>query len=48
MKEEDRAAIAQVKEILENEHKGITFTMMDVIRTVLYFFIDSKKKPTKK
>lgn len=47
--QDDRAAIAQAKAILEKEHKGIKFSMMAVLRFVLCFFLDAKKaSPTKK
>ncbi len=47
--EEDRAVIAQVREILEKEHKGLRYSMLAIIRVVLFFFLDAKKaQQTKK
>jgi len=48
LSEEDRAAIAEVRTILEKEHKGIKFTLVVIFRVVLYFFLDAKKAQTKK
>jgi len=48
LSDDDRAAIAAARKILEQEHKGIKFSMAAVFRAVIFFFLDAKKTPTQK